>query len=70
MDGLVLIAAAALGTGLTTGLGRTDATVRQGMLVLWAVRSVLLSGAIAGPLVLLAQVVRGRRSPPTWGEWF
>jgi hypothetical protein len=71
MDGLVLIAACALGTGVATNLVRTDDALRHvEMVVVWPVASVLISGVIAGPLVLLDQLFRGRRVAPTWGEWF
>jgi hypothetical protein len=70
MDCAVLIAALALGMSFATYLARIDTPIRGvPPRVAWAVTAVLWSGAIAGPLILLAQCVRGRRTVPSWGEW-
>jgi hypothetical protein len=73
MDGVALVAAFALGTRFATHFMLTDMfglpENRTQPSVEWTVSCVLCSGVIAGPLILLMQRFRGRRSPLSWGEW-
>jgi hypothetical protein len=73
MDGVILIAAFALGIYFATDFMRTESDGRFDTnaqpCVDWAVGCVLWSGVIAGPLILLGQRFRGRRSRLSWGEW-
>jgi hypothetical protein len=70
MDCAVLFAALALGMSFATYLARIDYPIRGvPPRVVWAATGILWSGAIAGPMILLAQYVRGRRTVPSWGEW-
>jgi hypothetical protein len=73
VDGGILIAALGLGVWLATAevSGRTDHPFQGAeTLVIWAVLSVLWAGIFAGPLILVEQLLRGRRSAPSPGEWF
>jgi hypothetical protein len=71
MDAIILIAAFALGTCFVTNdapwMGRSNRPRDQ---VVWAVSCVVVSGAIAAPLVLSSQCFRGRRAALSSGEWF
>jgi hypothetical protein len=69
MESTVLIAASALGMSFASYLTRIDTPI-SGVPphVVWTGKAVLSSGAIAGPLILLAQYLRGRRTAPSWGE--
>jgi hypothetical protein len=70
MDGLILIAAFALGMSLETYLMTRDSIyLRFDPRVVWAMSSVLYSGVITGPLILAVQRLRGRRSALSLGEW-
>src|SRR5258708_6513567 len=73
IDGVILVAAFAIGIYLATHFmrtetdGRFDTNAQPG--VDWAVGCILWSGVIAGPLILVGQRIRGRRSCLSWGEW-
>lgn len=70
MDSVGLVAAFAIGMGITTHFAKTD-TPLSGVPpeLSWAVESVLWAGMVAGPLILMAQAFRGRRSRLSIGEW-
>jgi hypothetical protein len=72
VDGVVLVAALGLGVWLQTSWmsRRTDHPFQRAeTLVLWAGLSLLQGGVLAGPLVAVAQFLRGRRTAPSAGEW-
>jgi hypothetical protein len=70
VDGVMLVVALGLGVWLQTAWmsGRTDHPFqRTESLMLWAGLSLLSGGIFAGPVVVIAQLPRGRRTAPSVG---
>jgi hypothetical protein len=73
VDAGILVAALALGAWLQTSQmsRRTDHPFRRAeTLAIWVGSSVVWAGLLAGPLIIGAQFLRGRRTAPSPGEWF
>ena len=63
VDGMLLIAASAIGMAFATYINGSDAPQ-----FIWALSAVLDGALIAGPLILASQGIRGRRAALSLGE--